>query len=200
MKRVKRRLAKIRQLLANGQTYNPNLEEVNTVLFNSVYVGLEQDTEGLEPDALLAAIDDELKDDDEAASESSWQSFKPGAQSRAPPHIEMSQSKKLHRSKDPSIEFSLQGLSLDFNNYRPSASLTTRLLFTIKDLEILDHIRTSTWSKFLTGMQTDNRGNVRETDSHMVQVELQMLLPYDQDAEQEARLKVGFMFEAIDFH
>lgn len=190
IKQVKRRLAKIRQLLASGQSYNPNPEEVNTVLFNSVYLGLDQDVEGLEGNALLAAIDEELIDNVEDASESSWQSFKPDSHAQVQPRGKPTQTKKLNRSKDPSIEFSIQGLSVDLNRYRHDASLATRLLFTIKNLEILDHIRTSTWSRFLTGMQSDNRGNIRETDSNMVRVELQMLLPYDQEAEQEARLKV----------
>lgn len=162
------------------------------MLFNSVHVGLDEDIEDLEPDALLAVINDELKDEDDAASESSWQTFEPETGARSNQQNEQ-KSKKLHREKEPSIEFRLEGFSLDLNNYRPGASLTSRLLFTIKELEILDHIRTSTWRKFLTNMQADNRGNIRETESNMVRVELQTLVPYDEEAGPEARLKVSMI-------
>ncbi|KAI5124376.1 hypothetical protein M0805_008979 [Coniferiporia weirii] len=193
MKRVKRRLAKIRQLLANGQTYDPNVEDVNTVLFNSVYVGLDQDVEGLEREAFMAAIDEELDDGTDANSEGSWQSFKPNTTPKPDLHKTISRTRKLSRSKAPSIEFSLNGMAVDFDQYLPGANLASRLLFTIKDLEILDHIKTSTWSKFLTEMRTDPRGNVRETDSNMARVELQMLLPYQGHSEQEARLKAKLL-------
>lgn len=193
VKRVKRRLAKIRQLLANGQTYDPNVDEINTVLFNSVYVGLDQEAEEYERDALIAAIDNELHSDTEAATESSWQSFSPGIPAKTEKHEKMiTRGKNLNRAKSPSIEFSVTGMALEFDKYRPEANLASRLLFTIKDLEILDHIRTSTWSKFLSGRRSDTRGNIRETDSNMVRVELQMLLPYKGREEQEARLKVRF--------
>ncbi|KAH8117286.1 hypothetical protein DFH11DRAFT_1574221 [Phellopilus nigrolimitatus] len=193
VRRVKRRLAKIRQLLANGQTYDPSVDEVNSVLFNSVYVGLDHDVEELEPDALIAAIDEELDDNTEAASESSWQSFKPDTKTKPDRRKTMPRTKKLNRSKGPSIEFSLRGLTVDFDQYLPGANLASRLLFTIEDLEILDHIKTSTWSKFLTEMRSDTRGNVRETGSNMVRVELQMLLPYHGHLDQEARLKAKLL-------
>lgn len=139
----------------------------------------------------MARIDEELHSNTDLESESSWQSFSPGIAPKPEKHDRsLLRGKKLERSKMPSIEFSLAGMALEFDQYQPEANLASRLLFTIKDLEILDHIRTSTWSKFLTSMRSDSRGNVRETDSNMVRVELQMLLPYKGRKEQEARLKV----------
>lgn len=189
-KRVKRRLAKIRQLLANGQAYDPSEEEVATVLFNSVYVGLDQDAEDLERDALIAAIDEELNEDIDSGSESSWQTFKPDTKRNIVKNEPPLRTQKLDRTKGPSVEFIFSEMTIDFDRYQPNADLASRLLFTVRNLEILDHIRTSTWSKFLTEMRTDSHGNVRETDSNMVRVELQMLLPYQGHMEQEARLKV----------
>lgn len=198
IKRVKKRLAKIRQLLASGQTFDPTVDEVNTLLFNSVYVGLDQEAEELEAGALIEKIDKELDEDDDSASVSSWQSFKPSSPRGKPGKFPVlhpttstnARAKKLVRARSPSIEFSLQDLNAEFDLYRPGGALASRLLFTVRELEILDHIRTSTWSTFLTQLRADSVGNVRETDSNMVRVELQSLLPYAGHQEQEARLKV----------
>jgi autophagy-related protein 2 len=65
IKAVRRRLAKIRQLLASGQKADESLDkgETGSTLFNSVYIGLDQNQDGLDdPAALLAAIDEQLAD------------------------------------------------------------------------------------------------------------------------------------------
>ncbi|KAL5490249.1 ATG2 [Sanghuangporus weigelae] len=194
VKRVRRRLAKIRQLLASGQTYDPNVEEVNSRLFDSVYVGLEPEAEDLDGNALMAAIDDELAvDTSDMASESSWQSFQPEKKATTGVPRQSLRVNRLDRSQAPSIEFSIRGMAIDFDQYLPGASLASRFLSTIRDLEILDHIKTSTWSTFLTELRSDSRGNIRETDSNMVRVELQILQPFQGHHEQEARLKAKIL-------
>lgn len=189
---MRRKLAKIRQLVASGQTPDPNVEETNTLLFNSVYIGLEHNVDELEPGALIAAIDEELNDDLETASQSSWQSLRHQPTSPVSPGRRARRSKKsLPRSKGPSIEFRLQDLSAEVDNYRSHESLASRLLVTVRDVEILDHIKTSTWSKFLTSLRTDSRGNVRETGSNMVRVEMRRVYPVPGNPTQEARLRVS---------
>lgn len=193
IKNVKRRLAKIRQLLASGQTCDPDSDDLNTTLFNSVYVGLDQDVSELEGDELAAAIDEELNDASEYGSESSWQSFRkrPVVEPKGEKRPSSLSTRNLDRSRSPSIEFSVQGLSAAFDQYLPNQPLVSKVLVTIRDFEILDHIRTSTWSKFLTAMLKDSRGNVRESESNMVKVELQTLQPVRGRSEQEARLRVS---------
>jgi autophagy-related protein 2 len=192
-KEMRRRLAKIRQLVADGQTPDPTVEETNTLLFNSVYIGLEHNVDELEPGALIAAIDEELNDL-ETASQSSWQSLKPQPTSPKTPEKPLKRSKKaMARSAGPSIEFRLEGLSAEVDNYRSHESLASRILVAIRDAEILDHIKTSTWSKFLTSLHTDSRGNIRETGSNMVRVELRKVYPVPGNPAQEARLKVSFV-------
>jgi autophagy-related protein 2 len=192
VKEMRRRLAKIRQLVASGQTQDPNIEEeTGTLLFNSVYIGLEQDVDGLEPRAIIAAIDEELNDDAETASQSSWQSLRPP--SSAGKHRARSMrvhAKRLIRSKAPSIEFRLMGLDAEVDHYRPDEPLVSRTFATITDMEIFDHIRTSTWRKFLTELRSDSRGNIRETGSNMVRVELRSVRPVPDHPSEEARLRV----------
>ena len=43
VKEMRKRLAKIRQLVANGQTQETDSDDVSAVLFNSVHIGLDED-------------------------------------------------------------------------------------------------------------------------------------------------------------
>jgi autophagy-related protein 2 len=189
---VRRRLAKIRQMLANGQTYEPG-EETGALLFNSVYVGLEEDIEGMNNEEAIAAIDEELQDDAETASQGSWQSLKPPPRTGKAASIPTGSSKTLStsRASEPSIEVRLLGSNVEVDQYRPDQSYASRILATVCDLEILDRMKTSTWSLFLTDLRSDIRGNVRETNSNMVRVELINVRPVPDNPAEEARLRVS---------
>ncbi|KAJ7109447.1 hypothetical protein C8R44DRAFT_937041 [Mycena epipterygia] len=192
VKEMRRRLAKIRQLVAGGQTQDSSFEETSTVLFNSVYIGLEQDVDELEPAALIAAIDEELKDDFDTTSQSSWQSLRPSGTTPRPRSAKV-HGKRLIRSKTPSIEFQLMGVEAEVDQYHADEPIVSRTFVTVKDLEILDHIKTSTWKKFLTELRSDSRGNVRETDSNMVRVELRSVRPVPGHPSEEARLRAKIL-------
>ncbi|KXN86892.1 Autophagy-related protein 2 [Leucoagaricus sp. SymC.cos] len=211
VKEMRRRLAKIRQLVAHGQVQESDVEEANAVLFNSVYIGIDQDIDMTEPGALLAAIDEELKDDLETATQSSWQSLRPtgtpvsmpGKQRARAPKVH---GKKLARSKGPSMEFKLMGLNADMDQFFPDEILVSKTFVTVRDVEILDHIKTSTWKKFLTSLRSDSRGNIRETDSDMVRVELRGVRPSPGHPSEEARLRAKILplrlyvdQDAVDF-
>uniref|UniRef100_A0A8H7Y1H7 Autophagy-related protein 2 n=1 Tax=Psilocybe cubensis TaxID=181762 RepID=A0A8H7Y1H7_PSICU len=208
VKEMRKRLAKIRQLVANGQIQEPMMEDTSALLYNSVHIGLEDDEDLLgEPSALIAAIDEELKDDMDTASQSSWQSLRPsnaGGKSRA--RSLRIHGKKLTRAKTPSMEFCLAGVNAEFDQYQPEDPLVSRAFVTVKDLEILDHIKTSTWKKFLTELRSDSRGNIRETDSHMVRIELRTVRPVSGNSSEEARLRAKILplrlyvdQDAVDF-
>ncbi|KZT09510.1 uncharacterized protein LAESUDRAFT_756466 [Laetiporus sulphureus 93-53] len=195
-KEMRRKLAKIRQLVASGQIPDPSIEETNTLLFNSVYIGLEHNVDELEPSALIAAIDEELNEDAETATQSSWQSLKPQSTTspgKSNPRVARSRRKRLSRSKGPSIEFRLMGVDAEVDRYKQDSEFTSRTLVTVRDVEILDHIKTSTWRKFLTALLTDPRGNIRETGSNMVRVELRTVHPVPSDPSEEARLRAKIL-------
>ncbi|KAG6898364.1 hypothetical protein C0992_009039 [Termitomyces sp. T32_za158] len=203
---MRRRLAKIRQLVASGQVQDPSAEETGALLFNSIYVGLDRDVEGLEPDAIIAAIDEELQDDVETGSQSSWQSLKPPAPGKTRTQSVSIHGKRLTRSRGPSMEFCFFGLEASVDHYIPDATLVSRTFVTVRDTEILDHIKTSTWKKFLTELRSDSRGNVRETDSNMVRFELLTVRPVPGHSATEARLRVKLLplrlyvdQDAVDF-
>ncbi len=48
VKEMRKRLAKIRQLVASGQVQEPIIEDTSALLFNSFHIGLEQDEDTLE--------------------------------------------------------------------------------------------------------------------------------------------------------
>jgi len=195
VKLMRRKLAKIRQLLASGETQTPEVDQTSALLFNSVYIGLDENTEYMEREELMAAIDGKLAEDFETASQSSWQSL-PVATSQPPAPKPTripsgSRSKRLTRSRGPSIEFKLSGVDAEIDQYLPKESIASRTLATVRDFEILDHIKTSTWRAFLTEMRSDSRGNVRESGSNMVRVELRDVKPIPGNPSVETRLRVG---------
>lgn len=100
------------------------------------------------------------------------------------------QPQRLTRSKHPAIQFCFRGIEVENDIYPTESETASRLLVTAKDVEILDHLRTSTWKKFLTQMREDSRGNARETDSSMVRLELINVRPVAGDPSEESRLRV----------
>ncbi|KAF8077884.1 hypothetical protein FPV67DRAFT_1463315 [Lyophyllum atratum] len=206
VKDMRRRLAKIRQLVASGQAQDPSVEDTSALLFNSLYIGLDRDVDGLEPGDIIAAIDEELKEDAETASQSSWQSLKPPIPGKPRGRSVRVHGKRLTRSRGPSMEFHLSGLVAEVDQYMPDAPVVSRTFVTVRDLEILDHIKTSTWKKFLTELRSDSRGNVRETDSNMVRLELRSVRPVPGHHVEEARLRAKILplrlyvdQDAVDF-
>ncbi|WVQ70336.1 uncharacterized protein L199_008562 [Kwoniella botswanensis] len=206
---VRRRLEKIRQLLASGQKADESMNfetSTKSVLFNSIYIGLEgKNSSEMNNEALIAAIDEELDDLNETEVEStasSWQTLPstgvPGGGVRQ--SIRKSKmrlkGKKLSRSKKPQIEINLTSLrsSIDFF---PSTSsrqemISSKIEVKVKEMEILDHIKTSTWKKFLMSMKSDNRGNVRETESDMIRIELKGIT-LEEGGEEELRLRAKIL-------
>ncbi|KAF9650852.1 hypothetical protein BDM02DRAFT_3092255 [Thelephora ganbajun] len=197
VKLMRRRLAKIRQLLASGETQTPEMDQTSTLLFNSVYIGLDKDVEDMEREELMAAIDGKLAEEFETASQSSWQSLPVAPSQSAAPKLtrilNVGRNKRLTRSRGPSIEFKLSGVDAEIDQYLPKEPIASRTLVTVRDFEILDHIKTSTWRAFLTEMRSDSRGNVRESGSNMVRVELRDVKPIPGNPSVESRLRAKFL-------
>jgi len=192
VKKMKRRLTRIKQLVASGQAYDPSIDPTNTLLFNSIHVGLNQDADEMEPDALIAAIDEELREDNDTASVSSWQSLRPTSSGRPNvPHPTRLHGRRMTRSRSPSIEIHLSGLYSEIVKFVPNDKIVSRTFATVKDAEILDHVKTSTWRKFLTALRSDSRGNIRETGSDMVRIELRGVHPVPGNTLEETRLRVS---------
>ncbi|CAG8442536.1 10645_t:CDS:10 [Acaulospora colombiana] len=100
---------------------------------------------------------------------------------------------KLCRSRSSKLEIKLEKVNLEFDMFPKDNLIAFRLLLLIRDLEILDHIKSSAWRKFLTHMRPDNDTNPRESKSNMIRVDLQSVRPLPSDPVEEFRLKAKLL-------
>ncbi|GAA5897992.1 Atg2p [Sporobolomyces salmoneus] len=212
-KAVRRRLEKIRQLLADGQTPDATAENASVFMFGSHHLGLPPGANEMAPKDLLAAIDEELEQqgggrDEDAASTaaSSWQTFPAGgsrstsAPSKKPAAAVVGKSrKKLTRSKAFAIEVNVRGLNASFDSFSMSATIpsstsqpASKIKVDVGSFEILDNIKTSTWRKFLTEMRPSDGGLVRASGSPMAKLEVTTAKPVGKvnSAQEEISMKI----------
>ena len=193
-KAVRRRLQKIRQLLASGQTPDASAEDASVVMFGSVQLGLPAGSSDLPPKDLLAAIDRELEDSPEtdgqsttaasrqAASEDATQRERPSASTTTQTG---KRRRRLTRPASCAIEINLRGINALFESFDPVTQLTgqtsrdqhqppllSRLNLDAAHLDILDNLQSSTWHKFLTELRPSDGGVVRPSGTSMVRVEM----------------------------
>ncbi|CAG8768144.1 8722_t:CDS:2, partial [Racocetra fulgida] len=96
---------------------------------------------------------------------------------------------KLSRSRKSKLDIKFDKINLEFDLFPKDNLLASRLLLLIRDLEILDNIKTSAWNKFLSHLRPDNDTNPRENKSNMVKIELTSVRPVLTDPVEELRLK-----------
>ena len=194
VRRVRRRLHKIKQMLDQGQTPDDSVEEATASLLDSVHIPLPDGAMAgdMEAGAMMQAMDDELGDQSETASSAStWKQFIPG---RPEPQLSSQQKRKrskLMRSKASMIDVELRGISLEYDQYALNDPLASRLLFQSKSMQILDNIKTSTWHTFLTEMAPAH-SYLRRNAKDMVKVELVQVRP-SQSGEVETRCRARLL-------
>ncbi|KAI8389478.1 hypothetical protein BD560DRAFT_486118 [Blakeslea trispora] len=98
---------------------------------------------------------------------------------------------KRPRGGEAHVEFRLNCVSIDLDRMSEQDSTAMYLAISIKDVEIIDNIKTSKWKKFLGYMKSESQQ--REMDECMVHVELTSLRPVLNDPQQELRLKIKLL-------
>ncbi|SCZ96129.1 BZ3500_MvSof-1268-A1-R1_Chr8-1g10024 [Microbotryum saponariae] len=206
-KAIRRRLERIRQLLASGQTADASAEQQASVLvFGSVQLGLLPGAFELPPKELLAAINEELNDtssdvgeEASAASVSSWQTMPSGA---ATPNVARTSRvartavgksrNRLTRSTSHAIEINLTALSAQFDAFGAMEKWASRIRIDVDAFDILDNVKTSTWRKFLTELRPVDGGVPRTSGTSMARVELDKMRPVGRSvgASEELALKI----------
>jgi len=195
-KTVRKRLQKIRQLLATGNPADARSIEEDlgpTTLFKSLHLGLDSSTRGLSNAQLLDAIDDQLVkeavepvSDDPESMAGSWQSLTPHPPNELPQprlvSVPSSKQRQLCRSAQPMLKIVLDRVQGHFRKYyhdresgdtKASDSSDCRLSslqLKTDTLTIIDNIPTSTWKKFLTELRPGEGGMMRPTGAPMVRV------------------------------
>ncbi|PWZ03161.1 hypothetical protein BCV70DRAFT_197398 [Testicularia cyperi] len=195
-KRVRRRLQKIKQLLAEGQTPDDSIDAAVSDLFDSVHISLPHNPAEMDPADILRAMDDELGDaasdvastvTSGATSAKAWQTLASvpldqGAKGAAGGSTSGGGSgagsrgklSKLQRSAKSVIEFSFRGIAVEFDQLDASepTNLASRIAVDVRRFEILDNVKTSTWRTFLTEMKDRESAYRREEESKMIKIEL----------------------------
>ncbi|SPO35600.1 related to APG2 - required for sporulation [Pseudozyma flocculosa] len=178
-RKVRRRLQKIKQLLAEGQTPDDSVEAATSNLLGSVHIALPQDPADMDPAEMIEAMDEGLGDRSETSSVSDAGTWQPitglggvgggGSVSDA----EGRKGRKLQRSRRSMIDFNFRGIEVEYDLLDAvERHLSSRTAFTADTVDIIDNIKTSTWHAFLTRMQDKEAAFRRDNEARMVKVEI----------------------------
>ncbi|CBQ70573.1 related to APG2-required for sporulation [Sporisorium reilianum SRZ2] len=192
-KLVRKRLQKIKQLLAEGQVPDDSVEAATSSLLDSIHISLPNVPAEMGPDEMMRAVEDELGDHSDAASTAdsdgtaSWQTLPTVRRDRRGSRGEASAAStatdaphsKLQRSPRSLIDFNFRGLEVEFDKADPSQAghVVSRIAVNARRFEIIDNIETSTWRTFLTEMQDRNAALRHDAESKMVKVEIVHVRP-----------------------
>ena len=161
---------------------------IGDFLFNSIYIGIPANRD---PRDLARQVNRNLNDlasETESYATSTTASRSPSRQSQVPGARR--KRLRLHRSKHHKMTFELRGVSMDLVVF-PTGSGETQSSIDIRvqDLEIFDHVPTSTWKKFATYMHDAGE---RESGTSMIHIEILNVKPVPELAASEIILKVRF--------
>ncbi|KXJ91123.1 autophagy-related protein 2 CAD motif-domain-containing protein [Microdochium bolleyi] len=168
----------------------PEISEEETVigdfLFNSIYIGIPANRD---PRELAAAINQELNDN---ATET--ESVATTAMTATPSRQGSAQRRKrlkLNRSKRHKITFELQGIDVDLLTFPPGSGETQSSIdVRIRDINVFDHVPTSTWKKFLT---YDQDAGEREMGTSMAHLEILTVKPLPELGASEFVIKATLL-------
>ncbi|PTB68580.1 hypothetical protein BBK36DRAFT_1191228 [Trichoderma citrinoviride] len=162
--------------LGGRQVFEEEIEDEETIgdfLFNSIYIGIPASRD---PQELSRAINEGLADNatetesiaTTAVTTSTNRTVRRGGYPK-------SRRLKLQRSKHHKITFELQGVNVDMVAFPPGTGETQSSVdIRVQNLDIFDHVPTSTWKKFVT---YDRDQGEREMGTSMVHLELLTVKP-----------------------
>ncbi|CAO1632865.1 unnamed protein product [Parajaminaea phylloscopi] len=176
IKKVRRRLQKIKQMLDEGQRPDDSVEDATEDLMQSVHFSLEPEADAT---AALHALNDALEAQSETASSAStWQPLPHGHSAQtghATANAHRRRRSRLERSYQSQIDIEFRGLSVRYNKLTPGAGLISSIDAGVRSVQILDNISTSTWHAFLTEMVTAQRRLEHESNHKPNMVHVQLL-------------------------
>ncbi len=89
----------------------------------------------------------------------------------------------------PGLEIKFININTDFQTFCDHI-MRFRLRATVKDVEILDHITCSEYTKFMSAVVPDSNQRPRESTRDMIKLELSQFNPKDLDGIPEHKIKV----------
>ena len=168
------------------QEYEDEESVIGDFLFNSIYIGIPANKD---PRDLSQEINHNIDDVTSETGSYATSTTYTGITSRQSPSRSVRGKKlRLSRSKHQKMAFELRGISADLVVFPPSSGETQSSLdIRVSDIEIFDHIPSSTWKKFATYMYDAGE---RESGTSMIHLELLNVKPVADLAASEMVLKV----------
>ncbi|KAI9806429.1 MAG: autophagy- protein 2 [Piccolia ochrophora] len=161
---------------------------IGDFLFNSIYIGIPANRDPRDLSGQISRDVDELASESESYAPSTLPTS-PGRELR--PCRPRRSKLRLHRSKHHKMAIELKGLSVDVVVFRPGMGETESSIdVRLRDVEIFDHVPTSTWKKFVTYMQDAGE---RESGSDMVHLEILTVRPIPDLAASEFVVKASIL-------
>lgn len=161
---------------------------IGDFLFNSIYIGVPANKDPRSLSRQVSRNLDDIASESESSAPSSVSSSpnRPRASSPA-----RSKRPRLARSKHHKMTFELKGISVDLVVFPPGSGETQSSIdVRVQDLEIFDHVPTSTWKKFATYMHDAGE---RESGASMIHLEILNVRPVPDLAASEIMLKATIL-------
>lgn len=179
-----------RRARASPMSPDADSEEESVIgdfLFNSIYIGIPANKD---PRELRREINQEINDLTSETGSYATTTTVTGATSRQGRSGSRKEKKlRLDRSKHHKMTFELKGVCADLVVFPPGSGETQSSLdVRVRDLEIFDHLPTSTWKKFAAYMAESGE---RESGTSMVHLEILTVKPIPELAASEIVLKVN---------
>ncbi|PWN44136.1 hypothetical protein IE81DRAFT_365110 [Ceraceosorus guamensis] len=174
VRRVRKRLQKIKQMLDEGQTPDDSVEDAAGSLFDSILLAPPAPLHELDADAAMQTLDDQVDHRLETSTDTSaWEAF-PAAKGADGARFGNSAKPrgKLKRSRHSMIDIEVRGVEAEYDAYGHRSPLASRLAVNARMLQILDNIKTSTWNTFLTKMRIKTEAHREHADSRMLRLEV----------------------------
>jgi autophagy-related protein 2 len=175
---------------ARASRMSPTAEDeeesvIGDFLFNSIYIGIPANKD---PRELHREINRDIDDlTSETGSHATTTTATGTTSGQGRPTSSREKKLRLHRSKHHKMTFELRGVCADLVVFPPNSEETQSSVdVRVKDLEIYDHVPTSTWKKFATYM---HEAGERESGTSMVHIELLNVKPVPELAASEIVLK-----------
>ncbi|KAF9885213.1 autophagy- protein 2 [Aspergillus nanangensis] len=185
-KRVTERRARV------GSRASPGSDEEESVigdcLFNSIYIGIPANKD---PRELRNDINHNIDDLASETGSYATSTTVTGATARQSHSPSFKKKLRLSRSKYHKMTFELKGICADLVVFPPESGETQSSLdVRVNDLEIFDHVPTSTWKKFATYM---HEAGEKESGTSMVHLEILTVRPVPELAASEIVLKATIL-------
>ncbi|MCJ1380649.1 autophagy- protein 2 [Xylographa soralifera] len=176
----------------NRKSLEPVDEEESVIgdfLFNSIYIGIPANHDPRELSRQVNRNIDDLVSEAESYATTTTIQGSPSRQG----HASRTKRKRLRlqRSKHHKMTFELKGLAMDLVVFSPTSGETQSSIdIRVQDLDVFDHVPTSTWKKFATYMR---EAGERQSGSSMVHIEILNVRPVPELAASEIILKATIL-------